>query len=612
VSELDSEAMPDTRIDRGKLLIGVAISSLALWWVFRSIDLSKLKSAFLQADLILILSAIVIMLFGYLLRAMRWPLFFDQIAPSLKDSWKCLIVGFFMNNVLPARIGEFVRAHLGGRATGLSRSTVLATVAGERLADGLCISLIFAAFFIYSGSLEDSRSAGQIFNVALLFGLAGIATVLVLFQREKFFEQLEKLAQIMPGTFSHYAYEKARKFVDGLEPMLQPLKLIKISIWSLVVWLIELSVYIIISKSFGLEMGLGRAALFMAAVNFSSLIPAAPGGIGVIEALATAALVSVGIERELALSMVVVQHLIQITVVGIPGSYYFFKNFRGKIPAETEKWEGQEAEEISDVSQNIPERVPAGKIEKKKPGSGIWLSVVIPAYNEEERISKTLVSVSDYLNERGGDYEVVVVDDGSLDQTARVVAGFENLNPRVRLLSYGENRGKGFALRFGVKNSKGELVLINDADGASPIEEVERLENALSKGAQVAIGSRAMISRETAVRSVWYRKLLGKAFNGFVNFMVLPGIADTQCGFKLFEREIAQDLFGRQRADGFSFDVEILFLARKAGYKIVEVPINWTNIPGSKVNLLKDSIYMGLDVFKFRVRDWAGVYSKTD
>ncbi len=612
MSELNNNSLPETPIDKVKLLVGLAISSFALWWVLSLTDLDKLKSSFMEANFKLILLAAVIMLLGYFLRALRWPLFFDRSAPSLKDSWKCLIVGFFMNNILPARIGEFVRAHLGGRATGLSRSTVLATVAGERLADGLCISLIFAVFFFISSGLEDSSSAGQLFKVALLFGLAGISTILILFKREQVFVLVEKLTQIMPGTFSHYAVEKAKKFIEGLEPMLQPAKLIKISAWSIVVWLVELSVYILISKSFGLEIGLGRAALFMAAVNFSSLIPAAPGGIGVIEALATASLVSVGIEREVALSMVVVQHLIQISVVGLPGAHYFFRNLRGKIPVEAESWEKEEGEEFSDVSQEVPERVPAGTIKKKSPGSGIWLSVVIPAYNEEERISKTLVSVSDYLNGRGGNYEIVVVDDGSLDQTSKVVAGFEKLNPKVKLFSYGENRGKGYALRFGVKNSKGDLVLINDADGASPIEEVERLESALNKGAQIAIGSRALISRETAVNTVWYRKILGQVFNGFVNFMVLPGIADTQCGFKLFEKKIAKDLFDRQRAEGFSFDVEILFLARKSGYKIAEVPINWANVAGSKVNLVRDSFYMGVDVIKFRIRDWAGVYNSSN
>jgi dolichyl-phosphate beta-glucosyltransferase len=157
-------------------------------------------------------------------------------------------------------------------------------------------------------------------------------------------------------------------------------------------------------------------------------------------------------------------------------------------------------------------------------------------------------------------------------------------------------------------NALGALILYNDADGASPIEELARLEESMNRGADVAIGSRALHSDETAVRTIFIRKAMGRVFNGLVNLLLLPQIADTQCGFKLFRRSVARELFSRQRADGFSFDVEILFLARRLNFVVKEVPINWTNIPGSKVNLVKDSTLMFLDVVRFRLRDLFGGY----
>jgi dolichyl-phosphate beta-glucosyltransferase len=156
-------------------------------------------------------------------------------------------------------------------------------------------------------------------------------------------------------------------------------------------------------------------------------------------------------------------------------------------------------------------------------------------------------------------------------------------------------------VRVGALNSRGKRVLFADADGATPIKETTRLLAALDEGFDVAIGSRAMASNDTKVSTVIYRKLLGRIFNRCVNLFILPGIADTQCGFKVFTREAAQFLFQHQRSDRFSFDVELLFLARKAGFSVKEVPVNWTNIPGSKVNLAFDAALMFRDIFRFRL-----------
>ena len=232
----------------------------------------------------------------------------------------------------------------------------------------------------------------------------------------------------------------------------------------------------------------------------------------------------------------------------------------------------------------------------------VALSVVVPAFNEELRLPHALIEMIDLLDSRTLSYEIIVVDDGSRDATCSTVRQFERIRPQVRLIRLPVNRGKGHAVRTGVLNSKGARVLFADADGATPFVELARLEAALDAGADVAIGSRAAASEDTRVRTVLHRRLLGRMFNAWVNAVLLPQVADTQCGFKLFTRDAAQFLFGRQQSERFSFDVELLYLARRAGMSVREVAVNWNNIPGSKVNLVVDAARMLRDVVVFRWR----------
>jgi dolichyl-phosphate beta-glucosyltransferase len=233
--------------------------------------------------------------------------------------------------------------------------------------------------------------------------------------------------------------------------------------------------------------------------------------------------------------------------------------------------------------------------------SPVDLTIVIPAFNEERRLPPTLIDVIDYFDKTGMEYEVIVVDDGSSDKTPDVVRKFERVRACVKLIQLPRNYGKGHAVRLGVLNSRGRRILFADADGATPIEEVSRLSKELDSGADIAIGSRALSSTETKVQTSAHRRYLGRIFNWCVNRILLPDIADTQCGFKMFSRASALFLFKNQRSDRFSFDVEILFLARRANLKIAEVAINWTNVAGSKVNLIRDAILMFRDIFRFRV-----------
>lgn len=231
----------------------------------------------------------------------------------------------------------------------------------------------------------------------------------------------------------------------------------------------------------------------------------------------------------------------------------------------------------------------------------VAVSVVIPAYNEERRLPPTLIDIIDFFDRKGCKYEVIVVDDGSSDNTSEVVRKFERVRSEVRLIQLPKNQGKGHAVRLGVLNSHGARILFADADGATPIAEVDRLMAALDGGADIAIGSRAIASDDTKVSTSLHRKILGRAFNRCVNVILLPNISDTQCGFKLFSRKAGLFLFRKQTSDRFSFDVELLFLAHKVGLSIAEVPINWRNVPGSKVNLALDAMMMFRDVFRFRV-----------
>lgn len=231
----------------------------------------------------------------------------------------------------------------------------------------------------------------------------------------------------------------------------------------------------------------------------------------------------------------------------------------------------------------------------------VELSIIVPAYNEERRLPPTLIDIIDFFDRKALSYEVLVIDDGSKDGTAEVVRKFERVRNQVRLIQLPRNYGKGHAVRLGVLNSRGSNILFADADGATPIQEFDRLQSAISTGADVAIGSRAIASKETKVATSFHRRFLGRVFNKCVNVILLPSIADTQCGFKMFTRKAALFLFRRQRADRFSFDVELLYMAHKADLAIKEVPINWTNVPGSKVNLVLDSLSMFRDVFRFRV-----------
>ena len=226
-----------------------------------------------------------------------------------------------------------------------------------------------------------------------------------------------------------------------------------------------------------------------------------------------------------------------------------------------------------------------------------WLSVVIPAYNEERRLPATLNAVLADLRGRRRPFEVLVADDGSSDATARLA---REAGPEVRVLRLA-HRGKGAAVRDGVLASSGDLVLVTDADLSTPIEEVDLLVAAL-EGCEVAIGSRNVAGARVAVRQRLDRRVMGRVFNLLVRVLLLPGLQDTQCGVKLFRRDVALAVFERCQSDGFAFDVEALSLARRLGHRVAEVPVEWRNSPDSRVRPLVDVPRMFWELLTIRRR----------
>ncbi|MDX2153836.1 MAG: glycosyltransferase family 2 protein [Bryobacteraceae bacterium] len=239
------------------------------------------------------------------------------------------------------------------------------------------------------------------------------------------------------------------------------------------------------------------------------------------------------------------------------------------------------------------------------------LSIVIPAYNEERRLGETLDQVLAYLDRNPRRFsEVVAVDDGSRDGTARLIESYSARDNRVRLVSNPGNRGKGYAVRHGLTEARGEWILFTDADLSSPIEELAKLWDAVTRtGAAIAIGSRALDRSLVGVHQPWARETAGRFFNVVMRSVTGLPFRDTQCGFKLFEGKAAKAVGSLQQIEGFGFDVELLFIAKALGFKIVEVPVRWNDVAGTKVSFVR-GLRAFLDPFEVRWYGLSGRYRR--
>ena len=237
------------------------------------------------------------------------------------------------------------------------------------------------------------------------------------------------------------------------------------------------------------------------------------------------------------------------------------------------------------------------------------LSIVIPAFNEEQRLPATLEKIANYIREKRPDTEVIVVDDGSTDKTAEVAGAWTGKIAQLRVVSNGRNRGKGFSVRHGSLEAKGDIILFTDADLSAPIEQGEKLLAALQSH-DVAIGSRAVDRSLIEVHESAFREFAGIIFNKIVRVILRLPFVDTQCGFKAFRRDRCLIIFEQQTIERFGFDPELLYLGRHHGLSIVEVPVRWAHSPATKVNMMRDSVQMFLDVFVIRWNALRGRYHK--
>jgi glycosyltransferase involved in cell wall biosynthesis len=259
--------------------------------------------------------------------------------------------------------------------------------------------------------------------------------------------------------------------------------------------------------------------------------------------------------------------------------------------------------------------------QREKPGVNVRLtvgkltqyprySIVIPAYNEGGRIPATLDSVISCVRRFQWDAEIIVVNDGSSDNTAEIVRAISKSSPELRLIENPGNRGKGYSVRSGILQALGEVVMFTDADLSSPIEEAERLFDAIAAGADIAIGSRWLESSRQTHRQPFYRQFFGRCFNGATRAIMRLPFADTQCGFKAFTRHAAQTVFQLQTIERWGFDPEILFIALKRGFRVVEVPVSWAHDARTRMSYLRDGITMLEELARVRWNAFTGQYSK--
>ena len=237
------------------------------------------------------------------------------------------------------------------------------------------------------------------------------------------------------------------------------------------------------------------------------------------------------------------------------------------------------------------------------------LSIVIPAYNESARIEAALASVLACVDARSWDADILVVDDGSTDNTPAIVQQWMASHPRLHLIQNPGNRGKGYSVRNGLLQASGDIVMFTDADLSAPIEEAERLIAAIDAGADVAIGSRWLDKQKQTVHQPLYRRFFGRCFNWVTRKVMGLPFKDTQCGFKAFRRDAAQTIFRLQTIERWGFDPEILFIARKRGYRVVEVPVSWAHDERTRISYLRDGTRMLQDIAIVRWNALRGHYN---
>jgi len=241
-------------------------------------------------------------------------------------------------------------------------------------------------------------------------------------------------------------------------------------------------------------------------------------------------------------------------------------------------------------------------------GYNFEFSIVIPVYNEQNRINETLKKIDEYLNKKNITAEIIVVNDGSKDDTVNVIEEAKKQMKNMTLINLQKNYGKGYAVREGMLKAQGEYVLFTDADNSTPIEELKKLFIEIKKDKDIVIGSRYLAESNVEVKQSRFRIALSRTGNFLIRTFLINNIKDTQCGFKLFKHQVAQEIFSRQKTKRFAFDMEILTIAQSLGYEISEVPVRWINSTESKFRAVKDMVHTLLDLFYIKINLWSGRY----
>jgi len=236
------------------------------------------------------------------------------------------------------------------------------------------------------------------------------------------------------------------------------------------------------------------------------------------------------------------------------------------------------------------------------------MSIIVPAYNEQHRIIKTLEALNNYFSDRPITRQIIVVDDGSSDNTFKVVAGLKKKINDLTVITYHPNCGKGHAIKKGVEESRGEYILFTDADNSTPIEEFEKV-YPLLRDNHVVIGSRYISGSNIVVKQPKYRVLIGRLGNKLIQFLLLDGVNDTQCGFKAFQHDAAKQIFSRMKVTRFGFDIEILSIARLLNFTVREIPVNWYNSNDSRIRPVKDALKTFGELIYIKLNLWSGRYS---
>jgi dolichyl-phosphate beta-glucosyltransferase len=595
-----------TSSNKIKFAFSLIIGFCLFYYTLIHFEINKTITAIKQLRIDCLLLALLLLICAYLIRGIRWMIWEKNL--TYWDSVKLILVGFMGNNILPARLGEILRAHYAAKKTTYGRTAALASVVIERVLDGFIIAIVGIAGIMLV-RIDKSLYWPLLFVCALFF-LLSAGLIISVFFHSTIRILIDTIHGIFPGHLTDFVKKKINYFLDGLLLIRNGGRMAKALLATALIWSTELIIYYMIATAVFEDFSFDRCLLFLSVVNFASLFPLTVGGIGAIEGAATVYLVNSGIPASESLAMVLIQHAYQFLITTISGGAIYFISGYYAIPLVQNKREtaevagatkDREHDVIRDTLLHELNELSAKLVIQASVSEDVYLSIIIPAFNERSRLPRTVLETISWCNRNVPSYELIISDDGSSDDTLEIAKLFADHDKSVRYLAC-PHLGKGAAVRTGMLNAVGDHVLFMDADGATPLGEIPKLIIKINEGYPVAIGSRVLQNPgETVVTTSLHRKLVGRIFAALVNIFEISGIADTQCGFKMFRKDIVKELFSRQKLNGFAFDVELLYLARKLSVAIAEVPVNWVNQKGSKVRLATDGMKMLKDIFKIRL-----------